>query len=203
MSVVILACSPRAGGNSDAMAQLVAQGVRQEGKEAQVVYLRDYSILPCTSCGACFQHATQRCVLEDKDDTERLFQLLEGEGAVVLTLPIYFYHVPAVLKALLDRGQKYWAKRQAAEQDGTAVQKHEKHLYPVLVAARPRGENLFTGTLLSLRLFGELFQRTVGDGSVWRGYDGPQDFLADAQACAAMVALGCEVAQEKNGEVLL
>ncbi len=203
MSVVILACSPRAGGNSDAMAQLVAQGVRQEGKEAHVVYLRNYSILPCTSCGTCFQHAEQRCILENKDDAERLFQLLEGESPVVMTVPIYFYHVPAVLKALLDRGQKYWAKRHATEQDTTAVQKPEKHLYPVLVAARPRGENLFTGTVLSLRLFGELFQRTVGEGSLWRGYDGPQEFLADAQACEAMVALGREVAQEKNGEVLL
>ncbi len=198
MSVDILACSPRVGGNSDAMAQLVAQGVRQERKKAHIWYLRDYSILPCTACSACFHHAEQRCVLEDKDQAKHLFQLLEGANPVVLTAPIYFYHVPASLKALLDRGQKYWARRQVQGQASKSAQGYEKFLLPILVAARPRGDNLFTGSMLSLRLFGDLFQRTVGEGSLWRGYDASQDFLADAQACEALVALGREVARGKT-----
>ncbi|MBA4358247.1 MAG: NADPH-dependent FMN reductase, partial [Desulfovibrio sp.] len=40
-SVLVLACSHRSGGNSDAAAELVARGVREAGGAAQVVAVRD------------------------------------------------------------------------------------------------------------------------------------------------------------------
>ncbi len=186
-SVSIVACSPRAGGNSDVMAQYMAQGIEQGGGQANIVYLREHTILPCTGCGACFAHVQQQCVLEHKDDTARLFQLLEGASPVVLTAPIYFYHVPAQLKAFMDRAQKYWAKRECTS---SVVKPYIKTLTVGLVAARVAGDNLFTGSLMSLRLFADVFHRNLGETSLWRGYDGPQDFIHDAVACDEVRALG-------------
>ncbi len=198
-TVLILSCSPRSAGNSDAMAQHVAQGVTAAGGQARILYLRDYAITPCTGCHACFAHEHSHCVFEHKDHASELLALLAGDAPVCMVSPIYFYHVPALLKALLDRGQKFWAKRHKEEQaqGGIAQQKTgtwQKNAAIALVAARPRGENLFTGSLLSLSLFWDVLQRNVGITSLWKGYDGPQAFAQDAQACAQMQELGKQLA---------
>ncbi len=196
--VYILACSPRVGGNSDTMAQQVAQGVRQAGGEAQVLFLREYTIQPCTGCGACFVHQQHACIFEKKDHAAQLFALLEGDAPMVLISPIYFYHVPAQLKAFMDRAQKYWAKS-AAMQEAQGLlpsftkQSWEKKVIVGLVAARQRGENLFTGTLLSLELFLDVFQRSIQEKSFWTGYDGPQDFAQDVEACKQMQCMGAQL----------
>ncbi len=170
------------------MAQCVAQGVRQSGAEARIWSLCDFSILPCMACGACFHSAEQGCVLEGKDDAQRLFALLEADAPVVVTAPIFFYHVPAQLKAFMDRGQKYWARQ---EKHGLPMgQAHEKKLHVALVAARKQGDNLFSGSLASLKLFAQLFQRNMGEVSLWKGYDGPQDFTQDVAACEVLRRMG-------------
>ncbi len=195
-SVSILACSPRAGGNSDTMAHAIAEGVHHAGGQAQLWYLREYKILPCTGCGYCFQNSQHSCILEHKDDAELLFSLFEGAGPVVLTAPIFFYHVPAQLKSFIDRGQKYWARQQVhmASSEQQEVLPRSQSLTVALVAARARGDNLFTGTLASLKLFAHLFQRDMGEASLWKGYDEPQDFAQDAKAYATLHDLGKHIA---------
>ncbi len=197
----ILACSPRSGGNSDTIAQQVAQGARMSGAKAQVLYLRDFTITPCIGCNACFAHAQSQCVFEKKDDVEQLFSLFERASSLCMVAPIYFYHVPAQLKALLDRGQKYWAKRHKEEQSlgyqaKQKVGSWQKNVTVSLVAARLRGENLFTGALLSLDLFWDVLQRNVQEKHVWKGYDGALDFAHDAEACKTMQMVGSKLVSD-------
>ncbi len=196
-TVHVIVCSPRAGGNSDTMAQHIAQGVQEAGGQAQITYLRELKILPCIGCSACFSHPQNICVLERKDDVARIFSVFEGASPIILVAPIYFYHVPAQLKALMDRGQKYWAKRHNEQKKhGAEAQQHagawQNTVRIALVAARPRGENLFTGALLSLGLFWDVFQKNIGETSLWMGYDGAEAFAQDAQACARIQAFGAQ-----------
>ncbi len=203
-TVYILACSPRVGGNTDMMAQQAAQGVRQAGGEAQILFLRDYTIQPCIGCGVCFSHPQHACIFENKDHAAQLFALLEGDAPLVLLSPIYFYHVPAHLKAFMDRAQKYWAKNATAQEaqglSPSSIKKSwEKKVTVGLVAARQRGDNLFTGTLLSLGLFFDVFHRSIQGKSLWMGYDGPQDFAQDTEACMQMQSVGAQLASCVHG----
>ncbi len=170
------------------MAQALAQGIEKSGGQAKIYYLRDFRIQPCTGCGACFAQADHVCVWEKNDHAAQLFALLEGASPVILTAPIYFYHVPAHLKAFMDRGQKYWAKQGA--QGYSLAQEGRPPLHIALVAARKQGDNLFTGTVASLKLFAHLFQRNLGEISLWKGYDGPQEWGQDIKAHEDLQSMG-------------
>lgn len=88
------------------------------------------------------------CPLSAKDESSILLRALAGAGSLALVSPVYFYHLPAQLKALVDRTQPFWElqQRRAA---GHAEKKRFCHV--ILLGARSRGDKLFEGSLLSLR----------------------------------------------------
>ena len=45
------------------------------------------------------------------DGMDAVYGLLDAADALVVSTPVYFATVPAVLKALYDRCQPYWARR--------------------------------------------------------------------------------------------
>lgn len=64
-------------------------------------------IAPCRGCNAC--SSTGECVVRDAMDD--VYPLLDSVDAIAVASPIYFASVPAVLKALYDRCEPYWARR--------------------------------------------------------------------------------------------
>ncbi|MBO4300704.1 MAG: flavodoxin family protein [Desulfovibrio sp.] len=154
---VILLCSPRAGGVSDTAARLFSQGLTDAGMPVRLLPLRDYNIAPCTACGACAT-PPHHCVLSDgqdasseTDDAHLLFDAISSASLLLVASPIYFYHLPAHFKALVDRTQRFWER-----QHHTRRRLPEAECRPglaILTAGRLKGHQLFTGALLSLRLF--------------------------------------------------
>ena len=169
----LLACSPRPGGNSDTAARLFAEGYASVQDEAPFpVFLRDYGVLPCTACDACL-HTVQKhgrnapassphalfgqspgetlrlgCPLALKDDSAPLLTFLAETPALCLVSPIYFYHLPALLKALVDRTQPFWHLRNLGISPFSG---QERICHIILLGAREQGERLFEGSLLTLK----------------------------------------------------
>lgn len=180
--MLVLACSPRAGGNSDAMAQKFAQGVSAAGGQANLLYLREYRITPCQGCMACMTHPKSACILDPQDDAQSLLAQLQAAPALFIAAPIYFYHLPAHCKALIDRGQAVWA-----------AQKKVSPLRPAyigLVAAREHGKNLFEGSMLTLKYFLRPLGFTIAGDCHLRGYDALGTLAQDAQICKHLYAFG-------------
>ncbi|MEW5775094.1 MAG: flavodoxin family protein [Thermodesulfobacteriota bacterium] len=185
--LAVLACSPRTGGNSDAAARLFAQGAEQAGAEVRRAALRDYRVLPCTGCGACAvpPHA---CALARDDAAEELFGLCLEASAVCIAAPIFFYHLPAPLKAWIDRGQSLYQRREAGAPALAGLPR--RPAYACLVAGRPRGAQLFSGSLLTLKYFFAPMNLDLAEPLAFRGIDAPGDLEADPAACAALLAAG-------------
>ena len=189
----VLACSPRARGNSDFMVHNFVQGVRGSGGEAEVTFLRDYNILPCNVCHHCFEHPASKCLLDGRDDAGRLFQMLEEAPLVFMAAPIFFYHLPAQLKAFIDRGQCYWARREKARKvAGWAPNPSPRPGMAGLVAARTRGDKLFEGSLLTLQYFLDLFDIRLTEHCQMMGYDAPNELADDGVACMRLYELGAK-----------
>lgn len=169
---LILACSPRRGGNCDAAAAIVREAVGPGAPP--VTALRDYRVSPCVSCGSC-THQPGRCPLQDTDDGARLFALIQEASKLVLVSPVYFYHLPAQLKALIDRSQLWWLSREA----GRGMPRMSRTAYPILVGARPSGKRLFEGSLLTLRYWLDLFGYELAEPLTLYGLDGPTDLAAN------------------------
>jgi len=169
---LVISLSPRAGGNSDQAAALFARSL---DTQPLPVFLRDHAVEPCTGCGACTEDGQCRI---GADGAEELFTRLDSACGLVLTAPVYFYHLPSQAKAWIDRAQsRYMARQRGLRPPGTV-----RPAYVVLVAGRKRGENLFAGILPTLRYFLEVFDLRMENALCLRGLDGADDFSLDRSA---------------------
>lgn len=105
--VLCIAGSPRRGGNSDQLLDALERGVRDAGGTPVRLVATDAGAQPCRGCNACAQ--TGECVVRDGMDA--VYAELDAADAIVVSTPVYFATVPAVLKILYDRCQPYWARR--------------------------------------------------------------------------------------------
>jgi multimeric flavodoxin WrbA len=104
--------------------------------------LKDLAIAPCNGCGSCA--GGNPCVLHD--DMEELYLDLETCMALTISLPLYFSGVPAGLKALIDRGEYLWRRKQA----GHCVRARNA---AVIITAGSDYAGMFDGALQCLRHF--------------------------------------------------
>jgi multimeric flavodoxin WrbA len=169
---LIMSLSPRAGGNSDHAAALFARSL---DRQLRPVFLRDRQIEPCTGCGSCAEDG--RCWIGE-DWAEELFLRLDRAPGLVLTAPVYFYHLPSQAKAWIDRAQARYMARQSGLRTPDAV----RCAYVVLVAGRTRGENLFAGILPTLNYFLQVFDFRIEKTLFLRGLDGADDFSRNRAA---------------------
>jgi len=105
--VLCIAGSPRRHGNSEQLLDALASGVSDAGGEAVRLRAVDAGINPCRGCNACSKTGT--CILSDGMDA--VYPELDAADVIVVATPVFFATVPAVLKALFDRCQPYWARR--------------------------------------------------------------------------------------------
>ena len=173
---LVLSLSPRCGGNSDQAAALFARSLKVP---VSPVFLRDHMLKPCTGCGACTEDGQCRI---GADGAEELFAPLDSARGVVLTAPVYFYHLPSQAKAWIDRAQA----RYMARQRGLRLPGPVRPAYAVLVAGRKRGEHLFAGILPTLRYFLEVFDLRLENSVCLRGLDDAEDFSRDEEAATAV-----------------
>lgn len=189
---VIFLCGPRAGGNSDTAGLAFADGVTRAGRVPRVIALRELAVAPCRGCGAC-AGAGHRCPLDREGDAAAsVFAAMDAAPFVAFAAPIYFYHLPALFKALIDRAQRRYEIRAATGATPAAggAGQATRPAYPLLVAGRPQGERLFEGALLTLKYFLWPFGFALARPWLQRGLDAPGDLAAKAEGLAALGALG-------------
>ena len=97
--VLILAGSPRRGGNSDLLCDAFARGAREAGHQVEKLYVQGQKIAPCLACYGC--RGTGVCV--QKDDMAAILDKMVEADVLVLATPVYFYSMDGQLKTLIDR----------------------------------------------------------------------------------------------------
>lgn len=179
-------CSPHAGGVSDTLAGNFAAGLVDAGCPADCIALRDHPVIPCTGCAACARppHA---CVFAPRDAAEWLFARFAEAPLVVLASPIFFYALPALFKAWIDRGQRFWAALQGSQgPEPVSLPPRDKPVLALLAAGRPQGEELFSGALRTLRWFLPLLGGQLADSRCFRGLDRVEDVEKRPEDLTAM-----------------
>jgi multimeric flavodoxin WrbA len=102
-----IAGSPRRHGNSDRLLDEALAGARAAGAEVDLLVVSAAGISPCRGCNAC--SAAGVCVV--RDGMQDVYPRIDAADGFIVASAVYFATVPAVLKALYDRCQPYWAKR--------------------------------------------------------------------------------------------
>jgi multimeric flavodoxin WrbA len=110
--ILLIAGSPRRGGNTDALLDACGEGVRRAGGEVDLLIVEKAGVGPCTGCSGCSRYGS--CIVSD--GMSEVYPRIDAADAIVVATPVYFATVPAVLKALYDRFQPYWAKHYVLHQ---------------------------------------------------------------------------------------
>jgi multimeric flavodoxin WrbA len=107
MKVVAFLGSPRIEGNSEILLREAVKAV--EDKECSVTLFRpsEMNISPCTNCGGCDE--TGECIIED--DMQDVYSAIREGDRFILASPVFFFGLPAQIKALIDRCQAFWCEK--------------------------------------------------------------------------------------------
>jgi hypothetical protein len=106
MKVVGFNGSPRKGGNTAILLDLVFRELQKEGIETEMVQLGGQNIHGCRSCYKCFSKKDGRCGFNDDVLNSCVEKMIEADG-IILGSPTYFTDVTAEIKALIA-GQAWW-----------------------------------------------------------------------------------------------
>ena len=94
---VIIAGSPRKGMYSDRL----AEAYKEKKENSIIFYARTLKGAPCKGCGYCKSKGNGICV--QKDDMEKLRNLILSSDMMVLATPLYYFGFSSQLKLVIDR----------------------------------------------------------------------------------------------------
>jgi multimeric flavodoxin WrbA len=168
MKVLGIYGSPRKGGNSDELLDAALAAAAQEGAEVERVYARKFKNLSgCLECGGCDD--TGECVVDD--DMQGVYPLLDEAQAVILSAPVFFYNLPAQVKALVDRSQARWSRRML-EKTKEERKRYDRGRGWLIAVGATKGENLFTGMELTAKYFYDALDMSYEGALTARGLEG-------------------------------
>ena len=191
--VLIFATSPRHGGNTDTAAAILAETLQKQGIASFIAPLRDYKLMPCRGCNYCGIPGNA-CILAQRDDCESLFAQICAARVIFWLAPIFFYHLPAQSKAIIDRAQAYWHLKR--NHDPRIMKLPARKAHTLLIAARSKGENLFQGSLYTLQYFFEPFNISLAEPMLITGLDGPDDLKNSEVHRQSIAAWGAAALEE-------
>ncbi len=129
MKIVVITGSPRKNGNSFAMTEAFIHEAEQRGHTIRRFDAAFLKIGGCHACMTCYK--TGKACSFDDDFNDIAPAILEAD-AVVFTMPVYWYSIPAQIKGAIDRlfslvvggkevAGKKWALIAYCEEDDTTV----------------------------------------------------------------------------------
>lgn len=127
--LAILGSPKKAGYTSKLLGTLLRQFPK--GTEIETVNIFELNPTPCNACGYC--KACDGC---SKKDLDEFFKKFESADIIIFATPVYNMSVPAPLKALLDRFQRYFEARY--RRNASAIPKKRKAI--IMVTSGGDGE---------------------------------------------------------------
>ena len=103
-NVLVLTGSPRVGGNSDLLADAFIRGAEAAGHKVGKFRAGTRQINGCIACETCWKTGRACSIQDDFADLE---PLLEAADVIVFASPLYFFGLPAQLKACIDKLYAY------------------------------------------------------------------------------------------------
>lgn len=98
--IVVITGSPRKNGNSFAMTEAFERAAEAKGHDVTRFDAALMKIGGCHACEACFKKG-RACALDD--DFNLMAPAILAADAIVFSMPVYWYSIPAQIKGVIDR----------------------------------------------------------------------------------------------------
>ena len=99
-NIVVITGSPRRNGNSFAMTDAFIRAAQEKGHTVTRFDAAFRKVGGCRACETCYR--TGKACSFDDDFNEIAPAILEAD-ALVFTMPVYWYSIPAQIKGVIDR----------------------------------------------------------------------------------------------------
>jgi multimeric flavodoxin WrbA len=103
MKVLAINGSPHPKGNTAYAIGIVAEELKKEGIETDVVTIGNQVVHGCLGCGRCFKERNEKCVVYNDDMVNELFQRMKEADGLILASPIHYAGMGGIISTLLDR----------------------------------------------------------------------------------------------------
>lgn len=104
MNILAFNGSPRRKGNTSLLLNELIRGAREVGAHIDEIIAQEVNLKFCRGCLRC--NILRHCSIRNDDWTELSQRILDA-NAVVFASPIYFHHLTAPLKKILDRFRSF------------------------------------------------------------------------------------------------
>ncbi len=98
--IVVITGSPRKGGNSFAMTDAFIQAAQAKGHTVTRFDAAFLNVSGCHACETCYKTG-KACSFDD--DFNAIAPAVLDADAVVFTMPVYWYSIPAQIKGVIDK----------------------------------------------------------------------------------------------------
>jgi len=183
MKVLGILGSPRRGGNTELLLDETLRGAGEQGNSCEKVVLRDLKITPCLEIYKCAEDGV--CAI--KDDMQDLYSKIQHTERLIIAAPIFFYSVPALAKAMIDRCQSLWVKKYMLQLPVSPIADRKGVFISV---AATRGKKLFEGVRLTMKYFFDAIEVAYSDELLVRGVDEKGEVRKKPEALQAAYELG-------------
>ena len=103
--LTLLLGSPRIGGNTEKIADALAEGAAEKGYEARKVHLAALTLKGCLDCRKCWSTG-KPCI--QNDDMDQVYPEIEDASVIAFVSPLYFYSWSSQIKPVWDRLLPYY-----------------------------------------------------------------------------------------------
>lgn len=149
VKILGIAGSPRQNGNTSLLLEEALKGARSAGATINKIVVCNREINPCLGCGWC--RKTGSC--QQEDAMEKIYNLTLSSHGIILAAPIYFNSLNAQTKALIDRHQCVWARKEILKEDITDPRTRHARRGLFLSTAAADDPRVFDGALKVVELF--------------------------------------------------
>ncbi len=183
--VLGIACSPRAGGNSDVLVDKALAGAESAGAVVELIALRDLTLGPCEECDACLMSG--ECPLDD--DFPMVLDKLLACDCLIVGTPVFFMSVTAYAKALIERCQCLWARKYVLRQPLFPDQQRDRRAMLISVGGT-KSEQMFECVTLTMKYWLDVLEMKHVSSLFVSQVDGKGDILKHPSALDEALRMG-------------
>lgn len=165
--VLGIAGSPRRHGNTETLLDRFLAGAEGAGGLVEKIIVARLQIAGCIACNGCWRDG--HCVVQD--DFQAVYAGLVAADVIALATPLFFWNLPAQVKALVDRSQCQWARRVVLGQSLPATPAEHVRRRGVFICVGGDSRAYFDGVRLTVRDFFRVHEADYWGEQLYSGID--------------------------------
>jgi multimeric flavodoxin WrbA len=119
---IVAVCGSHRKGNTEWMLNKLAERLKENGAEVELILLRKANVKMCLACLKCEEGGkTRKGICKIQDDMNAIYPKLMAADCLVLGTPAYFDLMTGLLKNFLDRTCAIWPHLAGKPLAGVAV----------------------------------------------------------------------------------